>query len=216
MIANIERIKAPTEVDHYQIRRKLDVYARPSSEDLGAAADYVRNVVAHEEIPANINVAVRGSAEAMYASFKSFAVGLTLSVVLLYLILVAQFRSFIDPFIILFALPPGISGVLLVLVLTGTTLNVMSLMGVVMLAGIAMSNSILIVEFAHHLRWKEGVAEAMVESCRVRLRPILMTSLATIIGLMPMALKLGKGGGVKEVAASLARALVQGSCCWFQ
>jgi multidrug efflux pump subunit AcrB len=208
MIANIERIQAPTEVDHYQIRRKLDIYARPSTENLGVAADYVHNVVDHEEIPSNVNVAVRGSAEAMNASFRSFALGLILSVVLLYLILVAQFRSFIDPFIILLALPPGISGVLMVLVLTGTTLNVMSLMGVVMLAGIAMSNSILIVEFAHHLKMEgRGVGEAIVESCRVRLRPILMTSLATIIGLMPMALKLGEGS---ESYAPLARALIGG------
>lgn len=208
MIANIERIQAPTEVDHYQIRRKLDIYARPSTENLGAAADYVHNVVAREDIPSNVNVAVRGSAEAMNASFRSFAIGLTLSVVLLYLILVAQFRSFIDPFIILLALPPAISGVLIILVLTGTTLNVMSLMGVVMLAGIAMSNSILIVEFAHHLKMEgRGVGEAIVESCRVRLRPILMTSLATIIGLMPMALKLGEGS---ESYAPLARALIGG------
>src|SRR5580698_3384747 len=208
MIANIERIKAPTEVDHYQIRRKLDIYARPSTENLGAAADYVRNVIAHEKIPSNVKVAVRGSAEAMNASFASFAVGLSLSVVLLYLILVAQFRSFIDPFIILLALPPAISGVLIILVLTGTTLNIMSLMGVVMLAGIAMSNSILIVEFAHHLK-NEGrsVGEAIIESCRVRLRPILMTSLATIIGLAPMAMKLGEGS---ESYAPLARALIGG------
>jgi multidrug efflux pump subunit AcrB len=144
----------------------------------------------------------------MTASFKSFAFGLTLSVILLYLILVAQFRSFIDPAIILLALPPGITGVLITLVLTGTTLNVMSLMGIVMLAGIAMSNSILIVEFAHHLRSEgKGVAEAVIESCRVRLRPILMTSLATIIGLLPMALKLGEGS---EAYAPLARALVGG------
>jgi multidrug efflux pump subunit AcrB len=144
----------------------------------------------------------------MHASFRSFSIGLVLSVILLYLILVAQFRSFIDPAIILLALPPGIIGVLLTLVLTGTTMNVMSLMGVVMLAGIAMSNSILIVEFAHHLR-NEGksVAEAVTESCRVRLRPILMTSLATIIGLLPMALKLGEGS---EAYAPLARALVGG------
>jgi multidrug efflux pump subunit AcrB len=208
MIAKIERINAPTEVDHYQIRRKLDIYARPATENLGAAADYVRDVIAHEVVPSNVKVAVRGSAEAMNASFSSFAVGLTLSVVLLYLILVAQFRSFIDPFIILLALPPAISGVLIILVITGTTLNVMSLMGVVMLAGIAMSNSILIVEFAHHLK-NEGrsVGEAIIESCRVRLRPILMTSLATIIGLMPMALKLGEGS---ESYAPLARALIGG------
>jgi multidrug efflux pump subunit AcrB len=208
MIAKIVRINAPTEVDHYQIRRKLDIYARPATENLGAAADYVRNVIAHEKTPANVKVAVRGSAEAMNASFASFAVGLSLSVVLLYLILVAQFRSFIDPFIILLALPPAISGVLITLVLTGTTLNIMSLMGVVMLAGIAMSNSILIVEFAHHLK-NEGrsVGEAIIESCRVRLRPILMTSLATIIGLTPMAMKLGEGS---ESYAPLARALIGG------
>ena len=129
----------------------------------------------------------------MSASFRSFTVGLIMSVIPLYLVLVAQFRSFLDPFIIPLALPPGISGVLLILVLTGTTMNVMSLMGVVMLAGIAMSNSILIVEFAHHLI-SEGrqAGEAIIESCRVRLRPILMTSLATVIGLLPMALKLGE------------------------
>jgi multidrug efflux pump subunit AcrB len=144
----------------------------------------------------------------MHASFRSFSIGLILSIILLYLILVAQFRSFVDPLIILLALPPGITGVLITLVLTGTTMNVMSLMGVVMLAGVAMSNSILIVEFAHHLR-SEGrsVAESIIESCRVRLRPILMTSLATIIGLLPMALKLGEGS---ESYAPLARALVGG------
>jgi multidrug efflux pump subunit AcrB len=208
MLANIERIEAPTEVDHYQIRRKLDVYVRPATENLGAAADYVRDVIAHEDIPSAVKVAIRGSAEAMNASFRSFALGLILSVVLLYLILVAQFRSFMDPFLILLALPPAISGVLIALVSTGTTLNVMSLMGVVMLAGIAMSNSILIVEFAHHLRTEgRAVSEAIVESCRVRLRPILMTSLATIIGLMPMALKLGEGS---ESYAPLARALIGG------
>jgi multidrug efflux pump subunit AcrB len=208
MIANIQRIEAPTEVDHYQIRRKLDIYARPATEDLGAAAGFVRDAIANTKLPSNVNVALRGSAEAMTASFKSFAIGLTLSVVLLYLILVAQFRSFVDPAVILLALPPGNSGVLLILVLTGTTLNVMSLMGVVMLAGIAMSNSILIVEFAHHLKREgRGVAEAVIESCRVRLRPILMTSLATIIGLLPMATKLGEGS---ESYLPLARAVIGG------
>jgi multidrug efflux pump subunit AcrB len=208
MVADIEPMQAPTEVDHYQIRREIDIYVNPATQDLGAAAEVVRRAISREAIPGNVSVNMRGSAAAMTASFKSFALGLTLSVILLYLVLVAQFRSFIDPAIILLALPPGIIGVLLTLVLTGTTLNVMSLMGVVMLAGIAMSNSILIVEFAHHLR-NEGrsVADAVVESCRVRLRPILMTSLATIIGLLPMALKLGEGS---ESYAPLARALVGG------
>jgi multidrug efflux pump subunit AcrB len=208
MVASIEPMKAPTEVDHYQIRRKLDVYVRPATEDLGSADDEVQRVLAKLHEPANVTVTVHGSAEAMHASFRSFSIGLILSIILLYLILVAQFRSFIDPLIILLALPPGIIGVLVTLVATGTTMNVMSLMGVVMLAGVAMSNSILIVEFAHHLRSEgKGVAEAIIESCRVRLRPILMTSLATIIGLMPMALKLGEGS---ESYAPLARALVGG------
>jgi multidrug efflux pump subunit AcrB len=208
MVASIQPMRAPTEVDHYQIRRKLDIYVRPATENLGSADDKVRQVLASLNVPSNVNVTVHGSAEAMHASFRSFSIGLTLSVILLYLILVAQFRSFIDPAIILLALPPGIIGVLVTLVLTGTTMNVMSLMGVVMLAGIAMSNSILIVEFAHHLR-SEGrsVADAVIESCRVRLRPILMTSLATVIGLLPMALKLGEGS---ESYAPLARALVGG------
>jgi multidrug efflux pump subunit AcrB len=208
MVASVEPMRAPTEVDHYQIRRKLDIYVRPASENLGSADDKVQKVLAGLHVPSNVNVTVHGSAEAMHASFRSFSIGLTLSVILLYLILVAQFRSFVDPAIILLALPPGIIGVLVTLVLTGTTMNVMSLMGVVMLAGIAMSNSILIVEFAHHLRSEgKSVAEAIIESCRVRLRPILMTSLATIIGLLPMALKLGEGS---ESYAPLARALVGG------
>jgi multidrug efflux pump subunit AcrB len=181
---------------------------RPSTEDLGKTVDRVREVIGRQSLPPGISVNLRGSAAAMTESFRSFAVGLTLSVILLYLVMVAQFRSFMDPFIILLALPSGITGVLLALVLTGTTLNVMSLMGVVMLAGIAMSDSILIVEFAHHLLGEgRQVGEAVMEACRVRLRPILMTSLATILGLLPMALKLGEGS---ESYAPLARALVGG------
>jgi multidrug efflux pump subunit AcrB len=208
MVGNISRFDAPTEVDHYQIRRVLDIYVRPLGEGIGSIADRVNDLIAAAKLPAGVDVNVRGMVEGMRASFKSFALGLTLSVLLLYLILVAQFRSFIDPFIILLAFPPGLSGVLLTLWLTGTTLNVMSLMGVVMLAGVAMSNSILIVEFAHHLR-REGmsVRDAVSTSCRVRLRPVLMTSLATVIGLLPMAMKLGEGS---ESYAPLARALIGG------
>jgi multidrug efflux pump subunit AcrB len=146
--------------------------------------------------------------QGMRASFQSFAVGLSLSVVLLYLILVAQFRSFKDPFLIMLAIPMGFIGVLIVLPLTHTTLNVMSLMGVLMLVGIAASNSILIVEFAHRLEEQQkSVEDAVITSCRVRLRPILMTSLATIIGMVPMALKLGTGS---EQYAPLARAIIGG------
>jgi multidrug efflux pump subunit AcrB len=208
MVAKIEQFNAPTEMDHTQIRRSVDVYVRPEQEDLGRIATAIHHILDTTEPPHGIEANLMGSVESMSASFHSFAIGLILSVVLLYLILVAQFRSFLDPFIILLALPPGITGVLVALLFWGTTLNVMSLMGVVMLAGIALSNSILIVEFAHHLI-NEGLAarEAIVSSCRVRLRPILMTSLATLIGLLPMALKLGEGS---ESYAPLAQALIGG------
>ena len=127
---------------------------------------------------------------------------------LVYLILMAQFSSFIDPFIILMAIPPGLAGVVIILLLTGSTLNIMSLMGVIMMTGIVVSNSILIVEFAGILH-KQGVPllEATVESCKVRLRPILMTSLATLLGMIPMALGLEAGS---EQYAPLARAVIGG------
>jgi multidrug efflux pump subunit AcrB len=146
--------------------------------------------------------------QGMQASFSSFAQGLILALVLLYLILVAQFRSFVDPLLILLAVPTGLTGVLVALYVTNTTLNVQSLMGVVMLVGIATSNSILIVDFTRNLIADGApVREAVATACRVRLRPILMTSLATIIGLAPMALKLGTGS---EAYAPLARAIIGG------
>jgi len=208
MVSNVRRIKSPTEVDHYELRRTMDVYVRPQGEDLGHLANAIDKVIAETKAPEGISVTLRGMVQGMRDSFSSFALGLMLAVVLLYLILVAQFRSFLDPFIILLAVPPGLTGVLATLYLTNTTLNVMSLMGVVMLVGIAVSNSILIVEFTRHLR-EEGMAagEAVAVACRVRLRPVLMTSLATIIGLLPMALKLGAGS---ESYAPLARAILGG------
>jgi multidrug efflux pump subunit AcrB len=207
-ISSVKRVQAPTEVDHYQIRRVTDIYVRPLGEELGSIADRIDKIIAKTKIPEGLTVAQRGMVQGMRASFRSFAIGLTLSLVLLYLILVAQFRSFIDPLLILLAVPPGLTGVMLTLWLTGTTLNVMSLMGVVMLTGIAVSNSILIVEFTRHLREQGShVRDAVATACRVRLRPVLMTSLATIFGLLPMALKLGEGS---ESYAPLARALLGG------
>jgi multidrug efflux pump subunit AcrB len=207
-ISNVTRIKSPTEVDHYKLRRTTDIYVRPLGEDLGSVAKAIDGVIARTKVPEGLSVTLRGMVQGMRESFSRFAIGLCLAVVLLYLILVAQFQSFIDPFIILTAVPPGLSGVILILWASGTTLNVMSLMGVVMLVGIAVSNSILIVEFTRHLR-HEGmrVREAVAMACRVRLRPVLMTSLATIIGLLPMALKLGAGS---EAYAPLARAILGG------
>ena len=144
----------------------------------------------------------------MRQSFKSFGIGLLLSIVLVYLILMAQFASFIDPFIILLAIPSGITGVIVFLLMTHTTLNVMSLMGLVMMTGIVVSNSILIVDVTRNYR-REGmpIREAVSLACRVRLRPILMTSLATILGLIPMAMALEAGS---EQYAPLARAIIGG------
>jgi len=208
MVSHVNRVDSPTEVDHYQLRRVVDVFVRPRGEDLGKVADAVDGIISGTTQPKDIPVKVRGMVVGMRTSFTSFGLGLLLSVALLYLILVAQFRSFVDPFIILLAVPPGLAGVILTLYLTGTSLNVMSLMGVIMLVGIAVSNSILIVEFTRRLR-EDGMRmrEAVVTACRVRLRPILMTSLATIIGLLPMAMKLGAGS---EAYAPLARAIVGG------
>jgi multidrug efflux pump subunit AcrB len=207
-VSKITRFESPTEVDHYQLRRTIDVFVRPLNEDLAKLANSIDSSIASTKMPDGVRVTLRGMVQGMRASFKSFSIGLILAVVLLYLILVAQFQSFVDPFIILVAVPPGVTGVILILLLTGTTLNVMSLMGVVMLVGISVSNSILIVEFTRHLRRDGmGIREAVAMACRVRLRPVLMTSLATIIGLLPMALKLGAGS---EAYAPLARAIIGG------
>jgi hydrophobic/amphiphilic exporter-1 (mainly G- bacteria), HAE1 family len=207
-VTTIRQINTPTEVDHYAIQRAIDVYVSPSSEDLGGLADKVDRVIAGTKIPEDLRVTLRGSVDGMRKSFASFGVGLILSVILVYLILMAQFASFTDPLIILLAIPPGIMGVILFLLITHTTLNVMSLMGVVMMTGIVVSNSILIVEFTRSLQ-KEGmpIEQAVSMACRVRLRPVLMTSLATIMGMIPMALALEEGS---ELYAPLARAVIGG------
>lgn len=207
-VSTITHRTSPTEVDHYQLLRVMDVYVSPSGEDLGKVLGGVQKIVNNLKLPPNVRIVVRGSAHAMQVSFRSFGLGLVLSTVLVYLILVAQFQSFLDPLLILLAVPTGLTGVLLMLFATGTTLNVMSLMGVVMMVGIVVSNSILIVEFTRRLR-EEGkpLREAVSLACRVRLRPVLMTSLATLIGLIPMALALGAGS---EAYAPLARAIIGG------
>jgi len=207
-VVNVKQILTPTELDHYQIQRAVDIFVTPSGEDLGRVTGAVRDILAKTKLPDNVRVNVRGMVQGMEASFKSFALGFLISFVLLFLILTAQFKSFIDPFLIMLAIPMGFVGVLIILPITHSTLNVMSLMGVLMLVGIADSNSILIVDFAHNLE-RQGLspADAVITACRVRLRPILMTSLATIIGMIPMALKLGTGA---EQYTPMARAIIGG------
>jgi multidrug efflux pump subunit AcrB len=207
-VADIKEINTPTEVDHYQLRRVFDIYVMPKNEDLSLVNSQVESILGQIQKPKGITVQVRGAVRDMQQSFSSFAIGLILAVVLVYLVLMAQFSSFSNPLIILLAVPPALSGALILLLATGTTLNVMSLMGIVMTTGIAVSNSILIVEFTGTLR-KDGmrIREALIEACKVRLRPILMTSLATILGMIPMALALEAGS---EQYAPLARAILGG------
>jgi len=201
-------VQTPTEVDHYQIQRVMDVYVTPAGEDLGRVTADIQKIVKKMNLPSNVRVNLRGMVEGMQGSFKSFGLGFLLSFVLLFLILTAQFKSFIDPLLIMLAIPMGFIGVLIILPLTHSTLNVMSLMGVLMLVGIADSNSILIVDFAHNLEGQGLLpVDAVITACRVRLRPILMTSLATIIGMIPMALKMGTGS---EQYAPMARAIIGG------
>jgi len=207
-VARIVPMNTPTEVDHYQLRRVIDIFVMPKTEDLSKVNAEASKLVSGLSLPKNARVRVQGAVVGMNESFLRFGIGLMLSVILVYLILMAQFRSFIDPFIILTAIPPGIAGVMAFLFLTHTTLNIMSLMGVIMMTGIVVSNSILIVEFSGILHERGmGLQQAVVEACKVRLRPILMTSLATLLGLIPMALGVEAGS---EQYAPLARAVIGG------
>lgn len=207
-VADVTPILTPTEVDHYQLQRTIDVYVAPSGEDLSVPAKEVAKIVSATPLPANLRINIRGLVTTMQTSFRSFGLGLFLSILLVYLVLVAQFSSWVDPFLIILAVPTGLIGVLLTLAFTDTTLNIQSLMGIVMLTGMVVSNSILIVDFANRLRAEgRGVREAVAHSCRIRLRPILMTSLATVVGLLPMALKFETGS---EAYAPLARVIIGG------
>jgi multidrug efflux pump subunit AcrB len=207
-VADIKMINTPTEVDHYQLSRIIDLYVSPQGEDLGALAKRVQKVIDNTQLPPNTRVQLRGAVVSMQQSFKSFAIGLSLSVVLVYLILMAQFGSFSDPFLILLAVPPGFTGVILFLLITHTTINIMSLMGVMMMIGIVVSDSILIVEFTRELRRRgQPLRDAIKNACHVRLRPIMMTTFATLLGLIPLALALEAGS---EQYAPLARAIIGG------
>jgi multidrug efflux pump subunit AcrB len=207
-VADIKLINTPTEVDHYQIRRVIDIYVSTKTEALQGVGGNISKLLANTRTDKNTVLNLRGAVVSMNCSFAEFGVGLIIAVLMVYLILMAQFTSFIDPFIILMAIPPGLVGVVMTLLITGSTLNIMSLMGVIMMTGIVVSNSILIVEFAGTLH-KQGLSllEAVVQSCKIRLRPILMTSLATLLGMIPMALGMEAGS---EQYAPLARAVIGG------
>jgi hydrophobic/amphiphilic exporter-1 (mainly G- bacteria), HAE1 family len=207
-VASISHRTQPAEVTHYNIQRVVDVLVSPRGDDMGGTQAAIKLALAKLKLPKDVQITYRGSVSAMETSFASFGFGLGMAIVLLYLVMVAQFRSFLDPFIIMFAVPMGLIGVVWTLLATGTTLNIESFMGTIVMVGIVVSNSILLVDFANQRR-REGapVRRAIVDAACIRMRPILMTALATVVGLLPIALKLGAGS---EASAPLARAAVGG------
>ncbi len=209
-VARLEETTAPTEINHINISRVIDVFANVAGRDTGSVAADIEERLGpiRADLPAGYAVHVRGEVQSMRESFGALGFGFLLAAALVYLIMVAQFRSFLDPFVVMFAVPLGLIGVVAILLLTGSTLNVQSFMGVIFMMGIAVSNSVLLVEFANRVLVAGHTPEvAAVEAAQIRFRPIVMTSLAAILGLLPMAIGLGHGS---EANVPLARAVVGG------
>jgi multidrug efflux pump subunit AcrB len=212
-LGSVARVRASQEValvSHSSVQRVVDVLASVEGRDLGSVASDIDRIVADTPLPRNTRIHVRGQIESMRSSFGSLALGLVLAGVLVYLLLVVLFQSWLDPFIIIFAVPGALVGIAWALTLTGSTLNVESFMGAIMAVGLAVANSILLVSFANDLRVEDGrldAREAAIQAGKARLRPVLMTALAMIVGMLPMAFALGEGG---EQNAPLGRAVIGG------
>ena len=207
-VAELIQKTGPDSVDHYDLSRLIDVLVTPVGNDLGRVATDIEEALKPVILPKDVVVTVKGEVANMRSAFQNFALALPLAVVLIYLVMVGLFRSLIDPLIILLAVPLGWIGTVLMLYATGTSANVESMIGTLMMMGIVVSNSILLVDYANRMaRSGMSVEEAVVEAGRQRLRPIIMTALATILGLLPLAL--GFGGG-NETMVPLARAVVGG------
>ena len=212
-VASIQRADEMEVINHYNIRRVVDIYASVQDRDLGAVGrDVTRIVDAHRPLlPRGSFVTVRGQLTTMRSSYLGLLGGLVFSVVLVYLLIVVNFQSWLDPFIIITALPAALAGIILFLFVTGTTLSVPALMGAIMCMGVATANSILVVAFAKDRLAEHGdPLQAAIEAGFTRFRPVLMTALAMIIGMIPMALGLGDGG---EQNAPLGRAVIGGLLC---
>ncbi len=209
-VAEITRITAPAVVSHYNVQPVFDVYANVDGRDLGSVATAVRRLLPEFEqrLPRGSFISMRGQVQSMDDSFASLGIGVLFAIVLVYLLMVINFQSWLDPLIIIMALPWALCGIVWMLFLTGTTVSVPSLMGAIMCVGVATANSVLVVTFANDQR-KEGMdaRAAAVAAGHTRLRPVLMTALAMIIGMLPMALGLGEGG---EQNAPLGRAVIGG------
>jgi multidrug efflux pump subunit AcrB len=209
-VADFERDITPVIINHYNIQPVYDIYADTDLRDLGSVASEIRNIMrrSQKNLPTGTTLALRGEVQTMSESFTRLGIGIVFAIILVYLLMAVNFQSWLDPLIILMALPVAFAGVLWMLFLTGTTFNVPSLMGAIMTIGVATANSILIIVFANDERiaGKDSV-EAAISAGFTRLRPVCMTALAMIIGMMPMALALGEGG---EQNAPLGRAVIGG------
>ena len=207
-VASLEVKTGPDSVDHYDLARLIDVLVTPVGNDLGQVARDIEQVLADVTLPKDVTIDVKGEVANMRAAFSNFSLALPLAVLLIYLVMVGLFRSMVDPLIILVAVPLGWIGTVLMLHVTGTSLNVESMIGTLMMMGIVVSNSILLVDFSNRMVRAGATAErAVLEAGRRRIRPIVMTALATILGLLPLALGIGEGN---ETMVPLARAVVGG------
>jgi len=209
-IAQVTPTVVPDVIDHYTVARVLDVTASVSGRDLGAVVDGINRRIARlGKLPPGMYITVRGQGEVMNQAFSSLALGFVVAILLVYFLMVVLFQSWVDPLIIMAAIPGAIVGILWILVFTHTTINVVSLMGSIMAVGIGVSNSILVVTFAHDLRVERRISSpgAAVEAGKTRLRPVLMTALAMILGMVPTAIGMGEGSSQN---APLGRAVIGG------
>jgi multidrug efflux pump subunit AcrB len=207
-VATVSRVTIPGEIAHYNISRVNDVHVNVSGRDLGSVAADIETALAELEFENGVSVTLRGPVEKMRSGMSLLGVGLVVATLLVYLVLMAQFRSFVDPLIIMLAVPLGIGGVLLILFLTNTYIKIQSLMGTLMMIGVVVNNSILLVEFANRRR-AAGLSphDAALSAAKVRLRPILMTSLTLVASMLPLSFQLAPGN---EAMIPLARALLGG------
>jgi len=208
--ATIKRSQEMSAVDHYNIRRVVDIYASVQGRDLGAAGADVTKIVHDSEklLSRGSFLTIRGQLETMQTSYLNLLSGLAFSILLVYLLIVVNFQSWVDPFIIIMGLPAALGGIVLCLFFTYTTLSVPALMGAIMCMGVSTANSILVISFARErLIEHSDAVKAAIEAGFTRFRPVLMTALAMIIGMIPMALGLGEGG---EQNAPLGRAVIGG------
>jgi multidrug efflux pump subunit AcrB len=209
-LVSVKRANTPVIVNHYNVWPVYDVYANVDRRDLGGVGRDVERIMHEEEahLPRGTSFTLRGQVETMQSSFFRLGLGMAFAVVLVYLLMTVNFQSWLDPFIILTALPGALAGILWMLFVTGTTLSVPSLMGAMMCIGVATANSILIVTFANDERATVPSARAaMLSAGYARMRPVIMTATAMILGMLPMALSLGEGG---EQNAPLGRAVIGG------